>query len=217
MKERQNRMETYPVHLQLQGKKAVIIGGGKVAERKTAGLLAAGAEVTVISPELPEKLHSFLDEGKIKWQKKLFTAEDIAEAFLIIAATNDRAVNLAVKKAASANQLLSLSDNPEEANFILPAVIRQGKLTITVSTLGASPILARKIKQGIAELYGSEYKEYVDFLFATRKWILKEIKDPSIKRQLLTAITEDSFLHSSNREKDLQNLINQISVDGKDG
>jgi precorrin-2 dehydrogenase/sirohydrochlorin ferrochelatase len=210
MEERQKRMETYPVHLQLHGKKAVIIGGGKVAERKTAGLLSAGADVTVISPELTEKLHSFLDEGKVIWKKKLFTVEDIEGAFLIIAATNDRSVNLAVKKAASENQLLSLSDNPEGANFILPSVIRQGKLTITISTSGASPILAKKIKQEVAELYGSEYKEYVDFLFETRKWILKEIKDPSLKRRLLTAVTEENFLHSSNREKDFQHLVNRL-------
>lgn len=213
MKERQNRMETYPVHLQLQGKKAVIIGGGKIAERKTAGLLQTGAVVTVVSPELTKKLHDLVREEAIIWRKKLFAPKDIEGAFLIIAATNDRTVNIAVKKAASQNQLLSLSDNSEESNFISPSVIRQGKLSITVSTSGASPILATKIKKEIAERYGSEYKEYVDFLFETRKWVLKEIKEPSLKRQLLTAITEERFLHSSNRQRDFQYLVNQLLME----
>ncbi|MBB6447335.1 precorrin-2 dehydrogenase/sirohydrochlorin ferrochelatase family protein [Bacillus benzoevorans] len=202
-------MEYYPVHLQLQGKKTVMIGGGKIAERKTAGLLSAGAEVTVISPDLTERMQSFLQEGKMKWKKKRFSPEDIHDAFLIIAAANDPDVNLAVKKAASGNQLLSLCDNPEESNFILPSVIRQGRLTITISTSGASPMLAKKIKTEISAQYGSEYKDYVDFLFKTRKWILEEIKEPGLKRQLLSAITEEDFLHSSNREKDFADLMIQ--------
>lgn len=203
-------MDYYPVHLQLQGKQAVIIGGGKIAERKTAGLLETGAVITVISPELTEGLRDFVKERRISWKRKHFTAEDIAGAFLIIAATNDREVNLAVKKAAAPNQLLSLIDNPEESGFILPSVIRQGKLTITVSTSGASPILAKKIKEEISHHYGSEYKEYVDFLFEKRKWVLEKMKDPKLKKQLLTAITEETFLHSSNREKDFADLLAQL-------
>lgn len=213
LEEGEMRMEYYPIHLQLQGKKTVMIGGGKVAERKTEGLLAAGAEVTVISPDLTERLHGFVHGGRVIWKKKLFTPEDIESAFLIIAAANDPEVNLAVKKAASPNQLLSLSDNPEESNFILPSVISRGKLTITVSTSGASPILTKKIKQEIDEQYGSEYEGYVDFLFEARKWILKEIKDPNVKRQLLTAITKVDFLHSNNREKDFDDLVAQLWKD----
>jgi precorrin-2 dehydrogenase/sirohydrochlorin ferrochelatase len=213
LEEREMRMEYYPVHLQLQGKKAVMIGGGKVAERKIEGLLAAGAEVTVISPALTERLHGFVREERVIWKEKLFTSEDIESAFLIIAATNDEEVNLTVKKAASHNQLLSLSDNPEESTFILPSVIRKGKLMITVSTSGASPILAKKIKQEIDEQYGSEYVGYVDFLFETRQWILEKIKDPNEKQQLLTAITEENFLHSNNREKDFDDLVAQLWKD----
>lgn len=203
-------MDYYPIQLQLQGKEVVIIGGGKVAERKIAGLLHTGAVITVVSPELTETLHDFVIEEKIIWKKKHFTADDLDGAFLVIAATNEREVNLAVKQAAAPHQLLSLIDNPEESNFILPSVIRQGKLTITISTSGASPLLAKKIKGEIAELYGPEYEEYVDFLFEARKWILQEIKDPALKKQLLTAITEKQFLHSTNREGEFRHLVQHL-------
>ena len=103
------------------------------------------------------------------WKEKDFTAEDIQDAFLVIAATNQPEINHAIKKAAAPHQLISLVDNPEESDFILPAVVNQGKLSITVSTSGASPILAKKIKQEIADQYGPEYKEYVDFLYSMSK------------------------------------------------
>ena len=86
---------------------------------------------------------------------------------------------------------------------------------ITVSTSGASPFLAQKIKTEIAAQYGSEYKDYLDFLFATRKWILAEIKDPKLKRQLLTAVTEEDFLHSSNREKTFADIVAQLRTENE--
>ena len=100
-------------------------------------------------------------------------------------------------------------DNPEESDFILPSVVKQGKLSIAVSTSGASPILAKQIKQEIADQYGPEYKEYVDFLYSSRKRILEKIDDPKIKKLLLSAITEPTYLHSKNRQEDFNELMNQ--------
>ena len=131
--------------------KVVVIGGGRIAERKITGLIEAMAVVTVISPKLTPELTEYAEEGKINWKKKDFTADDIQDAFLVIAATNKPEINLAVKKVAAPHQLISLVDNPEESDFILPAVVNRGKLSITVSTSGASPILAKKIKQEIAD------------------------------------------------------------------
>ena len=100
-------------------------------------------------------------------------------------------------------------DNPEESDFILPAVVNQGKLSITVSTSGASPILAKKIKQEIADQFGPEYKEYVDFLYSCRKRILEKIDDPKIKKLLLSEITEPTYLHSKTRYEDFKEIMNQ--------
>ena len=178
--------------------------GGEIAERKIMGLIEARAVVTVISPKLTLKLMEYAEEGKFIWKEKEFTAEDIQDAFLVIAATNHSEINHAVKKAAAPHQLISLVDDPEESDYILPAVVNQGKLSITVSTSGASPILAKKIKREIAEKYGPEYKEYVDFLYLCRKKILEEISDPKVKKRLLSEITEPAYFHSKTRQKDFK-------------
>ncbi|KAA9031204.1 NAD(P)-binding protein [Niallia endozanthoxylica] len=202
-------MNYYPIYLNLMDKRAVVIGGGKVAERKIQGLMEARALITVVSPELTEKLHQYYKAGNITWKKKTFSAEDIKDAFLIIAAANDPEVSFAVKKAAAPNQLLNLADNPEESNFILPSVYKQGKLSMTVSTSGASPTLAKKIKQNLASQYGPEYRDYVDFLYDCRKWILQEITDSKLKKYLLSAITEREFVTSTNRQKDFKDLLDK--------
>ncbi len=203
-------MDYYPVNLNLKGKKAVVIGGGKIAERKLKGLLDASADVTIVSPKLTTTLTEYAQKGKVIWMKKNFDASDIQDAFLIIAATDQEKVNLAVKKAAAPHQLISLVDNQGESNFILPSVVNRGKLSITVSTSGASPILAKKIKQEIADHYGTNYQEYVDFLFFCRKTILKEIEDPKIKNKLLSVITEPGYLQSKNKQKDFIEQMNQL-------
>lgn len=200
-------MDYYSVSLNLRNKKAVVIGGGKIAERKVVGLSESGAVITVISPDISENLYKMVQSGTITWLKKSFSADDLKNAFLIIAATDKSEVNLKVKEAAAPNQLISIVDNPAQSNFILPSVIKRGKLHITVSTSGASPLLAKKLKQEISEQYGEEYKEYVDFLFSCRQTILKEIKDDKIKQKLLSAITDPSFLTSTNRQQEFSQLL----------
>jgi precorrin-2 dehydrogenase / sirohydrochlorin ferrochelatase len=202
-------MVYYPINLNLNGRKVVVIGGGRIAERKITGLIEAMAVVTVISPKLTIELTEYAEEGKITWKERDFTAEDIQDAFLVIAATNQPETNLSVKKAAAPHQLVSLVDNPEVSDFILPAVVNQGKLSITVSTSGASPILAKKIKQEIADQFGPEYKEYVDFLYSCRKRILEKVDDPKIKKLLLSEITEPTYLHSKTRHEDFKKIMNQ--------
>ena len=203
-------MVYYPINLNLNGRKVVVIGGGRIAERKITGLIEAMAVVTVVSPKLTPELMMYAEEGKLIWKEKDFTAEDIQDAFLVIAATNQPEINLAIKKAAAPHQLVSLVDNPEESDFILPAVVNQGKLSITVSTSGASPILAKKIKQEIADQFGPEYKEYVDFLYSCRKRILEKIDDPKIKKLLLSEITEPIYLQSKTRKEDFKEKMNQL-------
>ncbi len=208
-------MNFYPVQLHLRGRQVVVIGGGKVAERKISGLLGTGSEIAVISPDITEKIKEWMRMGRVKWLNKAFAPTDIAQAFLIIAATNNPDTNAAVKRASSPHQLLLMVDNPEDSDFILPSVINRGKLTMTVSTSGASPILAKNIKRDLANQYGPEYKDYVDFLFECRKWILQEIHDPSFKRLLLSKITEPLFLNSSNRKEEFQQLVNRLREKNK--
>src|SRR4051812_8214039 len=124
------RMDYYPINLNLTGKKVVVIGGGKVAQRKIIGLIETRADITVVSPELTYQLNEYAQAGKITWKKKEFFASDIQDAFLIIAATNQSEINLSVQKAAEPYQLISLVDHPMESDFILPSVVKRGRLSI---------------------------------------------------------------------------------------
>lgn len=199
----------YPVMLQLANQPVVVVGGGNVAERKVVGLLEANAAVTVVSPAVTEALKELAAKEKICWKKKSFSADDLDGAFLVIAATNDRRVNEAVAQAAKPHQLINIADDHERSNFHVPSVVRRGKLTISVSTNGASPTLAKQIRDEIANVYDEEYARYVDFLFACRRYILQHIDDPSIRRPLLKTIATESFRKSGNWEEQFAKLLSQ--------
>jgi len=151
-------MDYYPIQLNLKGKQVIIIGGGKVAQRKLAGLLHAGAQITIVSPEITDTIREYCQSGKVIWKQKSFTRDDLEKMFLVIAATNDPKMNKDVKRFVSTHQLLLMVDDPEESDFILPAVMNRGRLTLTVSTSGASPTLTKKIKEDLAQQYGPEYQ-----------------------------------------------------------
>ena len=197
----------YPIMLRLNGKKTVVVGGGKVAERKVKGLLGTGALVSVVSPELTDELLRLARDGDIVWLDKTFSKDDIQDAFLVFAATNDEGVNQFVRSVAKDHQLVMVADDPEDSDFHVPAQVQRGRLSITVSTGGASPILAGKIREQLEQQFDEQYSEYLDFLFSKRQWILKEIKDSSLKKKLLTAIVSEEFLKSEDREEDFQRLF----------
>lgn len=180
--------------LNLTGKRAVVIGGGVVAARKIETLLEANAEITVISPELHEKIIPAFNDKLLTWKKKQFEPADLTDAFLIIAATNQAAVNLQVYKNTSDQQLINIVDRPDLSNFIVPASFRRGKLTVAVSTSGAMPGLSRKIKQELDSQYDETYAEYLNFLEQSRQRVLQEIEDPSKRRKILKSLLRSEFL-----------------------
>lgn len=206
----------YSMNLRISGREAVVIGGGRVAYRKVQGLLDADARVTVVSPELTDGLMRLADIGRISWRPKHFSSEDLEGALLIIAATNNRHTNLEVKKHAAANQLVNLADDSEESDFQVPSVIKRGKLTIAVSTSGASPVLAKKICGQLEQVFDERYESYLEFLASSRKKIKAAVKNEIIKRKILREIAEESFLVSDQREERLAILLKEaISKEGE--
>lgn len=163
----------FPVCLKIAGRQCLVIGGGRVGERKVKGLLAHGAVVRVISPELSEPLSALLRAGTIDWLDRLYQEGDLAGAFLVIAATDDPAVQERVHAEAEArNILLNVADVPKWCNFILPATARRGDLAISVSTAGKSPALASALRQTLEGQFGPEYGVLVDILGALRDTVL---------------------------------------------
>nr|WP_043932462.1 NAD(P)-binding protein [Bacillus sp. EB01] len=199
----------YPIFLELKGRNTVVVGGGKVSARKTAGLVEAGAIVTVVSPELTSELVTMAENGKIQWRKKSFSPEDVEGALLIIAATNDRETNLEVKEAAGPHQLVTIADNPAASDFHVPSVVRRGKLNLAVSTSGASPTLAKKIRKELEEKYDDQYINYLEFLDECRTKILAKVIDSERKRQLLKIIAEEEYLLDKERRLEMAELLNK--------
>ncbi|MEH7481321.1 NAD(P)-binding protein [Neobacillus drentensis] len=200
----------YSVILRLEGKTVVIVGGGKVAERKVTGLLGTGAEIVIVSPEATDEIQRLHREGKIVWKQKSFFASDIKDAFMIFAATNIREINQLIRNSTAPHQLVTIADDPGESNFHVPAHFQRGLLSIAVSTGGASPSLARKIREQLEDQFDDSYEGYLEFLFSKRKWILKEVENASLKRKLLKTIVSSEFLTSDNREDDFIRLYETL-------
>ncbi len=135
-----------------------------------------------------------MNKGQLVWRSKRFEAEDLKGSFLVIDATNQPEVNLQVYQAAAQNQLINIADRPDLSNFIVPFSFTRGKLTISVSTSGASSGLLRKIKTELSSEYDEAFKEYVDFLYDCRKKVIKEINDVRIRRQILKKLVHPPFL-----------------------
>ena len=151
--------------LDLRGRRCVVVGGGSVGLEKTKGLLACGARVTVVSPELHEEMRA-LD---VTWREGRYRRSDLGGAFLVVAATSDRSVNERVHRDAEARAMLcNVADVPDLCNFILPAVHREGPIAVAVSTGGASPALAKRLRAMIAAIVRPEHAELAEELRAMR-------------------------------------------------
>ena len=162
----------YIACLKLTGRRCLVVGGGAVGLEKVDGLLACDAEVTVIAPQAEPALEEYAQEGSITWERREYGgAADLEGVFLAIAATDDTDVNIAVfADAEERAMLVNVVDVPPLCNFILPAIARSGPLAIAISTAGASPALAKRMKREIQEQYGEPYAQLALLLNEVRGW-----------------------------------------------
>jgi precorrin-2 dehydrogenase/sirohydrochlorin ferrochelatase len=159
----------YPIFLDLTRRCCLVVGGGTVAERKVQGLLAAGADVVVVSPTLTETLRTWAVDNLLTRLQRPFRDEDVEGCALVIAATDRVEVNAHVAKTARRRGIwVNVVDTPGVCDFIAPAVLRRGPLQIAISTGGRSPMLAKRLRQGLEALIGPEYGELADLLGAMR-------------------------------------------------
>jgi precorrin-2 dehydrogenase/sirohydrochlorin ferrochelatase len=160
----------YPVLLDLRGRAAVVIGGADVAAEKAAVLVACGAQVTAISPTFCEALLARAERGEVHLHQRAYMPGDLAGAFVVIAATNDPDLIAVIWKETQQNgQLVNIVDQPRHCSFILPSILRRGALTIAVSTEGASPSLAKRIRQQLEKLFPAAYAPYLRLAAAARQ------------------------------------------------
>ena len=161
----------YVACLKLRGRSCLVVGGGEVAVEKVDGLLACDGDVVVIAPELEPVLRALADEGSIEWIPRVYETGDLEGRFLVIASTDDTDVNIAIYEDAEARAMLAnVVDVPPLCNFILPAIVRTGPIAVAISTAGASPALAKRMKAEIAELFGEDYARLAIILNEVRGW-----------------------------------------------
>ncbi|MBD7964009.1 NAD(P)-binding protein [Fictibacillus norfolkensis] len=200
----------YPIHVNLIGKTVVVVGGGWVAHRKIKDLLNEEAKITVISPTADNEIQEWHAERKLTWIKREVVREDLEEAFLIVAATNCKEINSWIAEQISSKQLVNVVDQPHLGNFIVPSVVKRGKLILSVSTSGASPSLSKSIKKELQQKYSEEYETYLDFLFQCRSIIKNEFPQ-NCRKALLTKLTDQSFLYDEEKQRSYkQELLKRI-------
>lgn len=184
----------YPLYLDLEGKKVYVIGGGRIAERKVISLLESGADVTVISPALTEKLKYLSEKGRIKHLPKTYKKGDLKGSFLAIVATGRKEINRSVAKEAKLSCCLyNVVDDPEVSNFIVPSTIKRGNLTIAISTGGISPALSKKIRMELEKRYGKGYGIFLNLMEGIRKRLMKEIPSESIRRRIFQKLVDSGL------------------------
>ena len=162
----------YIACLKLKGRRCLVVGGGDIGLEKVEGLLACDADVTLLAPVAHPELEALAEEGSIEWEQREYAgAEDLEGVFMAIACTDDTDVNIAVFDDAERRAMLvNIVDVPPLCNFILPAIVRTGPLAIAISTAGASPALAKRMKREVAELFGEEYARLAIILNDARGW-----------------------------------------------
>jgi precorrin-2 dehydrogenase/sirohydrochlorin ferrochelatase len=185
----------FPLFLDLDGKRVVVIGGGGVAERKVRSVLECGAKVTVVAPRLTTGLRELVSRGRISHEERAYGSGDLDGLVVAFVAVDDPEVSAAAAKdAEAAGVLVNVVDRPEQCGFIVPSVLRRGLLTIAISTGGASPAWAKRIREGLEGEFGEEYARLLEAAARVRKRNLEEIPDRARRREALERLADDSLL-----------------------
>jgi siroheme synthase-like protein len=180
----------YMACLDVEGRDCLVVGGGSVGLEKTCGLVECGARVTVVAPEVVPTLR----ELPVDVVERRYESSDLMGRFLVMAATADAEVNRRVYEDAEARSLLcNVADAPDLCTFILPAVHRQDPIAIAVTTSGASPALAQRIRGEVAERYGPNYAELARRLRALRPWAKENLATYEERRDYFQALVEEAL------------------------
>ena len=162
----------YPIYLNLEGKRAVVVGGGSIAEGKIEKLRQTGAVVTVISPEVSPAIGQYADDGTVRWRQREYRTGDLEGAFIAIAATNRRDVNqLIFEDAERQGILLNVVDDPPRCSFIAPSIVERGPVTLAISTGGVSPALARKLRESLSQSKELQWADMAGVMAKARKQV----------------------------------------------
>jgi len=210
----------YPIALDVQGRRAVVVGGGSVARRKIETLLECGAGVLVVAPAVDAAVAAMADEGRIELLRRAYEPEDLEGAFLVIAATDSPALNAEIAAEARGRGALANSvDPPEASDFLVASGVRRGDLTLGVFTGGSSPALARRIREQLEAQFGPEYAELAALLGRLRPDVAAALPTDRERARVWHRILDSDVLDllRAGRTEDAEKLARQIVSEGGSG
>lgn len=191
-------MEFYPINLKLNKKKVLIVGGGSVAFRKFKKLMNTGAQITIVSPDFTADFEKYLKQNLSNciFLKRKFEEKDLINQFLIFAATDNKDLNKSIAFLARAkNILVNVIDNPEQADFTVPAAVSRGDLLLTVSSGSNLPALSKNIRKKLDKNFGLEYKILLELMSEQRQKIISEVDNIDLRKKIFKKLAADDFLN----------------------
>jgi precorrin-2 dehydrogenase / sirohydrochlorin ferrochelatase len=202
-------MKYYPVNLDIKNQNCLVVGGGAVAFRKVKTLADCGAVVTVVSPEFCNEFQEFKKESRVRLIQRRYQPSDLDEKFLVIGATDDEGINRRISAdAKQKNILCNIADLPDACSFILPAVVEQGDLVISVSTSGKSPAFAKRLRKELEKKFGDEYARFLKLMGAVRQQLLRAEHAPEAHKPQLEKLIAGGLLEMiENNQKDEINRL----------
>jgi len=210
-------MRYYPIHLDIQNRNCLVVGGGGVGTRKVMTLLNCGANVTVVSPDISEQLYDLAGSPALTLKQRPYQSDDLEGMFLVIGATDDETLNRQISRDAEQHSTLcNIADRPEICNFILPSIVQRDDLIITISTSGRSPALAKKLRKSLEAWFGEEYGILLRLMGAIRKKLLSQSHAPEAHKPIFEQLINSDLITLIKEEKtaDINALLLKILGDG---
>jgi len=198
-------MAKYPIFLDLNGRRVVIIGGGSVAARKAETILTTGARLVVVAPHLDDTLRKVCAGTKAELIESKYSKDYLTGATLVIAATNEEALNRQIYKDCQQLEILcNVVDSPELCDFYVPAAVQRGNLQIAVGTGGKSPAYAGHLRKKLEKIFTDKHGEFLDSLDAIRGFVIGKLTDASERKAVLGKLADDDsfeyFLQNGPRQ-----------------
>ena len=208
----------YPLHVCIEGKKCLVVGGGKTAERKVSTLLRYGGKVVLVSPDATSPIRDHSNRKNIVWHRRNFKATDLNGAFLVFSATGSEQLNREIGTEAKKRSILvNLADNPEACDFISPSLVERGHLTVSIATDGLAPLLSKKIRQNLEKYFGKEYRRYTELVAKVRSTIIADnTLTPQEKKKKLQHLLSLPIINQLARGKRVhyKEILKQLKVSG---
>jgi precorrin-2 dehydrogenase/sirohydrochlorin ferrochelatase len=212
-------MRYYPINLDIQNRRCLVIGGGGVATRKVKTLIACGARVTVVSPKTTDALNTLAGTNAVTLIRRSYASADLDGMFLVIGATDDRSLNRQIyEDAEKAGRLCNIADQPELCNFILPSIVHRGDLILAISTSGTSPAFAKKLRQELEKAYGNEYALFLQLMGAIRRKLLSRAHEPEAHKAVFEQLIEKGLLEkmAADDREGIDAILYQVLGEGFD-